>query len=339
MPGDVNQVVKDIAAAARSTRESVDMLHASLDAPVAPLISDLLAKDGKSAADIEGVSLLLLKNQALLLYLNNVALVVLGHLHRLQDASAQDLVGEAVKRLVVQRVTLERGVKPLERKLAYQLDVMLRSYNRMLAQEKASRENSQARPGLELGLALEEEDDEEKQDEEEEDDNLAYRPDAAALAKLTVKSGEGAKSDEKYRPPKILAAAPPTKLGKREQEPVERNRKLQSMEEYLHEQSDMPAQSSSIGATIVGHGRGGVKTDHDKKREMEIQRYEESNFTRLPTTQTKKTFKQKQRDAANQFGGEDWGMFNEGNQRNIESDTLRKRRPQLAWDRAKRRKQ
>lgn len=107
------------------------------------------------------------------------------------------------------------------------------------------------------------------------------------------------------------------------------------MEEYLAESSDLPQAESSIGATIVDHGRGGVKTSRDKQKEKEIQRYEESNFTRLPSTATKKTFKQKMAERANTFAGEDWSMFN--NKRDLKDGTSRKRKAGTAWDRVKRR--
>ncbi|KAK7678380.1 hypothetical protein QCA50_018595 [Cerrena zonata] len=136
---------------------------------------------------------------------------------------------------------------------------------------------------------------------EEEDDALSYRPDAAALAKLTKtsskakpsKSSEPSENAEAYKPPKISAVAPPSATFSEKGADKSSNRKLQSMEEYLAENSELPQAEVSIGSSIVNNGRGGVKTDKDRQREEEIQTYEESNFTRLPNTQLKKSFKQK----------------------------------------------
>ncbi|KAM9917118.1 hypothetical protein OXX59_009553, partial [Metschnikowia pulcherrima] len=72
----------------------------------------------------------------------------------------------------------------------------------------------------------------------------------------------------------------------------------------------------------------------DKQKEMELQRYEESNFTRLPSTATKKSFRQKMAERANTFAGEDWSMFN--NKRDLKEGTSRKRSSGTAWDRVKR---
>lgn len=99
----------------------------------------------------------------------------------------------------------------------------------------------------------------------------------------------------------------------------------------------MPMVEASVGSTIVEHGRGGVKTQHDRKKEREIQTYEEDNFVRLPTSQTKKSFKEKQRDIRNQFAGEDWSMFN-NNKDVTRQGTSRKRKATTVWDKVKKKK-
>lgn len=304
------------------------------------MVKDLLAKSNE---ELEGMSLLALKENALLSYVNNLVLILLTHLERLQEGADSDKLElmklKAVQSTVEQRACLEKGVKPLEKKLSYQLEKMVRSFHRM--EEDNAKLEAKINEQVENGAApLEdsgsESDSQSDSDSEEDDDALSYKPDSSALAKMSKKpyKNQSSKSDEKYRPPKISAAAPPRTFDDKAA-PKNHTRKLQSMEEYLAESSDLPQAESSIGATILEHGRGGVKTARDSKREKEIQKYEESNFTRLPSTATKKTFKQKMAERANNFAGEDWSIFN--NKRNLKDGTSRKRKAGTAWDRAKRR--
>lgn len=323
----VDELLKDVKESFVATQASVDLLVGAVEAESPAIVQSLLEKTGQGS--LEGVSLLSLKNHALASYLNSIALITLSHLERLESDEPEH-VSAAVENLVAQRVCLEKGVKPIEKKLGYQLDKMVRAYNRMEA-EDAKAEEKMNNP---------ESNDSESDDSEEEDEELSYRPDAAALAKMTAgsaptKKSSSSSSSEKYKPPKISAMAPPSSAaGSRDKSDRSSTRKLQSMEEYLNEQSDMPSVDVSIGSTIVDHGRGGVKTLGDRKKEQEIQTYEENNFTRLPTTQTKKSFKQKQREMRNNFAGEDWSMFNNTN-RDIGSDTSRKRKATSTWDRIK----
>ncbi|RLV94873.1 U3 small nucleolar ribonucleoprotein LCP5 [Spathaspora sp. JA1] len=331
---NLDTLLNDIINSVKATKTSIDNISEQLDQPHPELISSLVEKSPTST--VEGVSLLQLKNQALLSYINNIALVVLGQVAKLEDEGSEkvgELWDESVKRSIVQRVTLEKGVKPLEKKIGYQLDKMVRAYTRMEEDEQKIENKLNNRD--EDGSSSEEE---EEEDSEEEDDKLAYRPDASSLAKLAPRGRESKTtsetSNEKYVAPKISAMAPPSAIPK---EKPSKTKKLQSMEEYLQDQSDLPTAEASIGSTIVDHGRGGVKTSHDRKKESEIQTYEENNFIRLPSTQTKKSFKQKQRDMANQFAGEDWSIFN-NNDREVSSGTSRKRKPTSAWDRVKKRR-
>ena len=182
---------------------------------------------------------------------------------------------------------------------------------------------------------LSEDDSESVSDSDSEDENLNYKPDVQSLARKSLamsSDSKGKDSNATYKPPKIAAVAPAETSSKRDIN----NRKLQSMEEYLQENSDAPMAEASIGSTIVNHGKGGVKTAKDKEREKEVQAYEEANFTRLPSTTTKKSFRQKQHELANTFAGEDWSIFN--NNRNVKDTTSRKRKPTSAWDRAKKRR-
>ncbi|ODV79283.1 uncharacterized protein CANTADRAFT_22034 [Suhomyces tanzawaensis NRRL Y-17324] len=330
----VDEILAGILASVGSTKSSIDELTKNLDQEQYPqIVQTLLSKIGENK--LEGVSLLALKNNSLVSYLNNVVMVILSHLERLEGQDVENDRLETIQRSIVQRVNLEKGIKPLEKKLNYQLDKMVKAYNRMEADEEKAEEKLNR-----IGSDSEAEDDDDDDSEDSDEDNLSYKPDAAALAKMSRPSDDRKKSssNEKYKPPKISAVAPPTSISKEDGKDKGRNRKLQSMEEYLREQSDMPTTEASIGSTIVDHGRGGVKTQHDRRKEKEIQEYEESNFIRLSNNQVKKSFKEKQRDRENQFGGEDWSMFNQKNTREVSGDTSRKRKPNTVWDRVKKRK-
>lgn len=308
------------------------------------IIEELMQK--ANIDKLEGVSLLSLKNSSLLSYLNNLALILLSHLERLKKGENIDKVESAkqkgVENTIIQRVTLEKGIKPLEKKLNYQLDKMIRSYNRTLEDE--AKIESKVTKAKENKNTDSDSDSDSDDSEESEDDALSYRPDAAALAKLSqsdtnskpIKSSNDEKTEEVYKPPKISAVAPPVAAIADKGQGKNSNRKLQSMEEYLVENSDIPQSEVSIGSSIVNNGRGGVKTNKDRQKEQEVQTYEENNFTRLPSTATKKTFRQKQSEKVNNFAGEDWSMF--GNSRNIEEGTTRKRKPTTAWDKVKKRR-
>lgn len=338
----VNELLKGIVASLEQTESAVKdvegkyVVHEKDYLPT--MIQDLVEK---SSSSLEGMSLLSLKNEALLSYVNSLVLVLLSHLERLRLLAKEEKI-EAAKRKAVessvqQRVCLEKGIKPLEKKLTYQLDKMVRSFHKM-EEDNARMEQKVAEAaenGEEEKSSESEADDDSEDDSEEDDDALSYRPDASALknmakASLAKNKGEG---DGKYRPPKISAAAMPTKDFDDRAISAKSKRKLQSMEEYLRESSDLPQAEASIGSAILGHGRGGVKTSRDSQKEREIQRYEEANFTRLPSTATKKTHRQKMAERANTFAGEDWSMFN--NSRSLKEGTSRKRKGGSAWDRAK----
>lgn len=344
----VDEVLKGIITSLEATKQSIDTILNEVkneNEAYPDLIQNLLQK--LQIDKLEGVSLLSLKSNSLLSYLNNLVLIILAHIERLDKGEDVDEEkSKAIENSVIQRVCLEKGIKPLESKLNYQLDKMVRAYNRMEADESQAIKKAQDHNDDEDKSHDDDSNSEDDESSEEEDDELSYRPDSLALSKITqAKSKSKTKpsasgneksdeSNEKYKPPKISAMAPP-KVDAGATSKSSNSRKLQSMEEYLRENSDLPQLESSIGSTIVDNGRLGVKTDFDKKKEREIQRYEEENFTRLPNTMTKKSFRQKQSDMANTFAGEDWSMFN--NSRNLD-ETSRKRKPRSVWDKVKKRR-
>ncbi|CCE80445.1 Piso0_003561 [Millerozyma farinosa CBS 7064] len=331
----VDEILSGIQSSLEASREATSSLSNDYkDDKIPSLVSDLLEKS--SISKLEGVSLLSLKNHSLLSYITYVVLIVLSHLERLKetndDAEIEKLKQNLVQDSAIQRVCIEKGIKPLERRLGYQLDKMVRAYVRMESDSSSKLEKMTQREN-----GSQHANDENSEDSEESEDELSYKPDASAFAKTTRGdkrvSSEDKPTKEKYRPPKISAMAPPATF--KEQKRSDSTRKLQSMEEYLRDNSDMPEAQASVGSTIVGHGRFGVKSDHDRKKEREIQNYEESNFTRLPSTATKKDAKKKRHDMKNTFAGEDWSLFN--NKRKLD-ETSRKRKPTSVWDKVKRKR-
>lgn len=334
---DIDSVLTGIIGALDSTKQAIEAIEANqIDVEEVPtMVEQLMAKG--NVDKLEGVSLLSLKNESLVSYLNNLVIIILSHLQRLKKSANEDETtftkAKAVENSIVQRVTLEKGVKPLEKKLNYQLEKMIRSYNKTIEDETKLEAKLTNKPESEDESGS----DSESDSEQSEDDALSYKPDVNNLKKsqASIKTTASSSANDVYKPPKISAVAPPTSSLTDKPERASGG-KLQSMEEYLQENSELPQTEVSIGSSILNNGRGGVKTNRDRQKELEIQNYEENNFTRLPSTMTKKTFKQKQNEKINNFAGEDWSIFN--NNRTMEGSTSRKRKATTAWDKIKKRK-
>lgn len=331
----------------QSTSEALEKVHRLYNSQDNDVENDnagkLKLRILKESLATDRVSLLSLKNSSMLAYINSLLLVVGAKL----DPSCKDPTAkEGRQRSVQHRVVLERGVKPLEKKLSYQLDKLTRAYTRM-EKEYAEAENR--------ALAKSQSGDQESNDEDSSDEELSYRPNvsgalaAGTKAKKPAEPVEGEEAETEgaiYKPPKISAVLPPQQLHQFEDKFSARDHKdrsgrsrMQAMEEYIRESSDQPSWESSIGANIVTHGRGGIKSLRDTEKERDIARYEEANFTRLNhgTSKADKR-KQKQRERQNQanvIGGEDFGIFN--SKRRMEDSTSRRssKKSRSAWDRAK----
>ncbi|GMM36849.1 Lcp5 protein [Saccharomycopsis crataegensis] len=338
----ITSLLKTIRASAETTEESIRKITKELQSNN-ELPSFIQANNNSNNAT--GVSLLSLKNDALLSYVNSLGLLMLSKVEELKgvdDDAINKAKEKSIENTVVQRVVLERGVKGLENKISYQLDKMVRAYNRAKDEDKKGA-NSEKLSKEEKENSNDENEDE---DDEDSDADLNFKPNAMALVskldsknkKKNVKSDSTAEG-EKYRPPKISAVAPPVANADHRQsndgKNENRRRKLQSMEEYIAEHGDAPMVARSIGSNIVDHGRGGIKTNREQAKEDEIERYEEENFTRLPSTMTKKTGKEKRNAKENNFFGEDWSIFGNNNDKGFSGNSRKK---SSAWDRAKKRK-
>lgn len=273
----------------------------------------------------KGISLLALKNESLLAYLHHVCLVIAGMIERTESNDSIDGAFEkTVENSVIHRVVMDKGVKGLETKIAYQIEKALRAY---LKTQKQAEEAANAKIASQA-----EKNDEENSDEEA----LSFKPNPFAL---TTGRAEASESDPnaKYVPPKISAATPFTEKEKTSS----RRRKNVVMEEYLEDARGAPMAAPSIGSTIMDGGRGGERTDKDRRKQQEIQNYEEENYVRLPgmsKKEQKRAARQRQRDAhGKNLFGEDWGFLETvGRDRdNGDGPQRSKRRKTSAWERAK----
>ncbi|KAL7272993.1 hypothetical protein RUND412_004180 [Rhizina undulata] len=279
-----------------------------------------------------GISLLDLKNELLLSYLHNLVFLILVKLRSgsLDPASPNGAAGSAaVKDLVKLRVFLEKGVRPLESKLKYQIDKVV------AAAVDSEKSHLPTKPN-------EDEDDDDSDDESDvsHDDyghattksapaptsaltnkELSFRPNPAALLKpfsapLPSKSDADTDKEGVYKPPRISATTMPD-LPTTNSDPDARAaqrrqvQKSHTLDEFIADElSTAPLAEPSIGSTIAASGRI-VKSAKDRREEAERTAYEENNFVRLPKLSKKELREQKKRSGGkeNMFAGEDWNAF------------------------------
>lgn len=264
---------------------------------------------------------------------------------RLRSGTLSNGIGaDAVKELVKVRVLLERGVKPLEGKLKYQIDKVIAAASSSTPSDttpatttketkakngKGSDEDSSDEDGDGDGM--------EHGDDDHEDysyrqklrsdaaaapapastlvrKELAFRPNPAALVKPSAPAlsslSTANPSDGIYRPPRISATAMP-ELSKPAEKDKPLRRKSHMLDEFVADElSTAPIAEPSVGSTIIDSGRV-VKSARDRREERERQEYEENNFVRLPKMGKKEARELKRRGGreANGMGGEDWSSF------------------------------
>lgn len=294
----------------------------------------------------DGISLFDVKNEILLSYLQNLVFLIILKLRNGKggDASTQasdetvdpGVPEEVVKKLVELRVYLEKGVRPLENRLKYQIDKVLR------AADDAARESTQKLNGSTkeqptsngVGRTNDRGSDSEDESGAELDttpmktaaeiDDLSYRPNPSALMRQGRPSDSRApapKSDGVYRPPRIAPTALPTTTG-REERTARKPSKSATLDEFVStELSSAPLAEPSIGSTIISGGRRS-KSQKERTADAERRTYEESNFVRLPKESKKDRAKKGNRDRDGGYGGEEWRGLGEGVER-IEKLTQR----------------
>lgn len=273
-----------------------------------------------------GITLLDAKNELFLSYLQTLALRNLAVIRSAKSGNpnAGDLDTQLVRDLVKHRVYLEKGVRPLEDRLKYQIDKVVRAAEdeaRGAVQKAAVAKRTSAAAAPASGSENSDDEDEgsgsEGSDDEDADES-AYRPNlgaftrptentAAAAAKPTDAAGDGI-----YRPPRINAVTMPAaptspRREKGDRKPMRSN----TIDEYVADElSGAPTAQPSIGSTITAGGRRD-KSARERREEAERTAYEESNLVRLPK-EGKKERAKKGGNKQGGFGGEEWDLLGQG---------------------------
>lgn len=305
-----------------------------------PALLDSLTQSLNSAQEItprvsaieqpkDGISLLDVKNELLLSYLQNLVFLILLKLRNANsdsETNGNELDETVRAKLVELRLYLERGARPLEEKLKFSIERFLRT-----AQD-AEREKKQKVQVKEVkrdanndGESGSGSDDDEGSEASEDEP----RPAKASAGKRGAAPNLGSMADDVtarpvrdddttpsgiYRPPKRERQLMETVSGRREKS-ERRGHKSHTMDEFVADEfSTAPMAEPSIGTTIVKGGRS-MKTTGQRKEEAERQQYEEMNFVRLPKDSKKERSrknKQESRNARMNFGGEEWHDLGEG---------------------------
>ena len=274
---------KDLPSLLATLTESLSTVSASL-----PDSAALAPPD-------DGISLFDTKNELLLAYLQNLVFLIyikIKNLHSETTETSQDpTISDVTKKLLELRLYLEKGVRPLEGKLKYQLDKLLATASDAdAAAAKSLAPNGHSK--VKGSTASAQEDPSSSSDPEDaappttsspppQISDLSYRPNTSdfVLPPRYSRKAE-ARSDGIYRPPRIAPTALPTtdRSIKREKPP----RKSAAVDSFIREEmTDAPVAEPSIGAGSRARGKA-------KEREDERQAYEEQRLMRLPNEKKQK---------------------------------------------------
>ncbi|KAL6710448.1 hypothetical protein ACN47E_008496 [Coniothyrium glycines] len=294
----------------------------SLEALLATLTSSLQsASEALPTDDVlpppEGISLLDVKNELLLSYLQNLVFLILLKI-RARSSSSNDgslhPQDEVVRKLIELRVYLEKGVRPLETRLKYNIDKVLRTADEAarknappVARPTAKSSKSRTTTGPETDTS--DADSAASAQTADSEDEMAYAPRSNNVErKQTEVAEERSRQSAKdgiYRPPKITPMAMPT-TDSREERRERRPGKSATLDEFIAtELSSAPIAEPSIGSTITQGGRH-TKSERERREENERREYEEANFTRLAPLSKKEEAKRRSRQRDGGFGGEEW---------------------------------
>lgn len=278
----------------------------------------------------DGISLLDVKTELFLSYVQNLVFLIIVKLrHASAPGDAEDkkkkfslLHEEVVRKLVELRVYLEKGVRPLEGRLKYQIDKVVRAAEDADRAAKAeatksggSHKNATNGNGTKQDAGYDEDDDEEFSDGSKDIDDLSYRPNISAMIQPAAKSSKRMDEEDKpdgiYRPPHITPTVMPVTRG-REERGERRATKSAALDEFIAtEFSNAPIAEPSIGSTIISGGRRN-KTQRERDDESERRAYEEAHFIRLPKESKKERAKKGDRARHGGFGGEEWRNLDMG---------------------------
>lgn len=305
-----------------------------------PALLDSLTQSLASAQEIpprveaieqpqDGISLLDVKNELLLSYLQNLVFLILLKLRNAKsesETSGNELDETVRAKLVELRLYLEKGARPLEEKLKFSIERFLRTAQDAEREKKQKEQlktlkNGDGESGSESGSEEGEDEDSEASDEDKQARPSAGKrsaaPNLGAMADdVTARPSRDDDSTPSgiYRPPKRERQLMETTTGRRDKS-ERRPAKSHTMDEFVADEfSTAPMAEPSIGTTIVRGGRS-MKTASQRKDEAERQEYEEMNFVRLPKDSKKERAKKNKQLGRNErmnFGGEEWHNLGEG---------------------------
>ncbi|KAL8944886.1 MAG: hypothetical protein Q9216_000176 [Gyalolechia sp. 2 TL-2023] len=262
----------------------------------------------------DGLSLLDAKNELFLSYLQNLVFLILFKLrergpaheaHDGTDGTTEPSHDDIVKSLVSLRLYLEKGVRPLESRLKYQLDKLLlaaseasSSHPHPLPSERKVKSRTKT-SSVSSASASDSGDDEQPEGSNPTISDLSHRPNLSAFTRTREPSpAMSSKPDSNvYRPPRITPTALPTT--DRPSQASVRKRKNAMLDTFIREElSSAPVAEPSIGADNGLRGR-------DALREKERKEYEEMRLVRLPTEAGKKKKGKGERERERTGGGFD----------------------------------
>ncbi|KAI1126192.1 U3 small nucleolar ribonucleoprotein lcp5-like protein [Nemania abortiva] len=286
-----------------------------------------------------GVSLLDVKNELLLSYLQNLVFLILIKIRNAKSSGADisedstEISDAVVKKLVELRLYLDKGVRPLEERLRFQLDKIIRAADDAERNEKMAQEVQDDESESDSESDKDSDDDDAAAERGRDSENKARSQANANQGPLfsnfsaPVSVGMAAAAQDKtgvYRPPKITPTVMPTT--ERRERTERRPMKSATINEYIADElSTAPTAIPSVGSNVVFGGRK-VKTASEREEEQRRREFEETNFVRLPKESKKQRAeknKLERRSAKMSFGGEEWRDLGEGVDR-IDKLTRRK---------------
>lgn len=266
---------------------------------------DSLPAPADVALPEEGLSLLSTKNELLLSYLQNLVFLIILKIRNLapRPSAASQSPGSpvppptkddvtathdddalVVQNLVALRVYLEKGVRPLESRLRYQLDKLLLAAadeSARIVSDPGSLAPTVNRTTDRASSPTSDTDGEKNNDStlSHNIDPLSHRPNPASFLGPRRRSPPAGSSSSKhgiYRPPHITPTTLPPLASKKALRAAATARKSATLDEFVREEmTDAPMAEPSIGAGSGLRGRAA-------ERERERIGYEEGRLVRLP---------------------------------------------------------
>ncbi|RKF53780.1 Uncharacterized protein C18B11.06 [Erysiphe neolycopersici] len=263
----------------------------------------------------EGISLFDVKNELFLSYLHNLVFLIIHNLRNQKnpnDKENQGLSDSVTKKLVELQIYIEKGVRPLENRLKYQIEKVFRAAD----DAKIAESRKATKPERHMTQTDSEESSEDHSDVDSLEGanknpsdihELQFRPNPSSFVHPsstgTANDIRGKSDSGIYKPPKIHATSMP--MIRPQENGAPKPRKLATVDEFIsNEMSSMPIAEPSIGSTIKYGGRKSLSAKEINEQKEKIE-YEEQNYIRLPTESKKERAKKRGSKNPTEFGGEE----------------------------------